>query len=309
MDQIPHQGQRPDRLKDPQILEIATRYGLVKDGRFPYEVNEVGGLRFIVDAEKPDLDEGEVPVYPYHDEGADILELVKDIFDQRKRVFSTCIDSFSGGGHSGLPILHAGIAEKLIGHDINPRAVRLAQANAALNEMPNTVFSQRSVTESVEPSEGNTLYIANPPFALRAQGTTLPVYRDGGDNALVLLRVFLHGVMRASQPGDVICGVLMSRGMQNTTEDGRDTVEAAALLDGILDQYGGRGSVSLYAGRKIYRGFNGKKEQDNPMPIDLLYLKADPNDPEDVRMWKEESERQKAQGVTTFGYYHYTIYR
>lgn len=286
---------------DKDVRAVAEEFGLFVDGHFPYEILEANGLRFIFEKQIAESKNVEIPVYPYQDEAEDILKLVSDIRTKRGRNFALCVDSFSGGGHSGLPIINARLADQLIGHDVNPKAIRLAQANAKLNKLSKTNFSIRSVKDGVEPSIGNTLYIANPPFTLKPPGIDLEVWEGGGEDGLSFWEIFIREALQTARSGDVICGVVFSR-----VRDGGEPEIERRLMD-LTTQYGGDYSVSLITGRKIWRGHNGKKEQQNPMSIEMMYVNADPSDTESVRLWKEDAENQKAQGFNKIGYYSFVI--
>lgn len=262
---------------------------------------EANGLRFLTDtAETVSL-----PVYPYHEEATDILDVALRIVAERRRSFSLCIDAFCGGGHSGLPMLHAKVAKYLVGYDINPRAIRFARANASFNGFANAQFYTKDIREGgLEYRPANTLWIANAPFALQPLGITLDPMRDGGRNGLELFEPFLQKTLRVAQPGDVLCGVLMSLINGDAT-----SIEADRLLERHRETYGYRLETQLLSDQLIWRGHNGKKEQQNPMPLDLIYTKANPQNHDEVQLWQEAAAQYRAAGWTRLGYYSFAIYR
>ena len=294
------------------IINIVRKHSLLvaEEGRLrlPYEIVSANELVFLTDPEKPHLKPGEMAVYPYHEEARDMLGIAHEIVKYREgKEFSSCVDSFSGGGHTGLPMVNSGIAMTLVGTDINPRAILLAKVNAELNELDHpTRFRVGSIYNGIAPPSGifgDTLYIANAPFALRPANVDLDVMRDGGEDGLTLLKVFAEKAVQIAKTGDAICGVLMSRIGVN------HQIEAEQYLQGLTRKYGGDLSLVLLAGRKVWRGYNGRKEQDNPMSLDMMYLKADPNDNTAIEAWREATRLHNKQGYDRYGYFGYAIFK
>ena len=284
------------------------------------------GVRLFVD-DRPEvkLSAGEQRVYPFVDEGEDILTTVRMVSEQEggKAKFDRVVDCFSGGGNSMLPVLKAGYAERGFGIDLNPRAVQLAGKNAQLNELDGrATFAEgdvNNVSQAVLESDGRTLFIANPPFALTTQekgraDVDLPgnaaethLMRAGGRDGLTLTRAYItqalakafaDRALQASKPGDVIVGVAYSR----IGTDG--SVELEKEIQAAL---GGRGTyqIQLIEDRTLWRGPNGRKEQPNPMPLTSMRIKGT-NDAQ-----REEYDVAAAnhlrEGFDRLGYYRYII--
>jgi hypothetical protein len=220
-----------------------------------------------------------------------------------------------------LPILQEGIADRGFGIDLNRRAVDLAQFNAQLNGLKDraTFMNEdvNKVTDSVLSSDERTLFIANPPFALttQADGTWdtdgIPneerLMRDGGRNGLTLTRAYVTQAlakayvaqtMEYAKPGDVIIGVAYSRiGVDEHVE----------LEEELQTLVGDRGEfvLELVEGEKLWRGANGKKEQDNPMSLTQMHVKGT------TASQKAEYDRAAAnhltEGYDRLGYYRYII--
>ncbi len=270
---------------------------------------EANGLIFRTDLEKPNLSVGESAVFPYSDEATILLEMAAKIKNRREKNFSFVIDPFCGDGKSGLPIVFNQIAEKLIGSDINSRAVDYARLNAQLNHLESkSCFSVGDIrNEGVKgpETEGNTLWIANPPFALKAKGASLDSMRDGGENGLTLTLAFVNQSLSASKPGDVILGIGYSR----IESDGR--VELEEELTKMIRKHGGQLQMVLLEGQKLWGGFNGKKEQENPMPIteELFALKADPSNQEEIEAYHRAAQFHNKAGFNKLGFFAYIIYK
>lgn len=294
------------------LKRFSEKFKLTKpDGSSKYEVKQANGLTFFTDPEKPKLEDGEMAVYPFFDEGEDLLRLVTRVVEEREKEgrgkLKVLVDPYSGGGHSGLPIIKKGLVEGAILGDINPRAIHLATANAELNGINDrTTVIERDILNDGLPdsdSPGNTLYIANPPFALTVEGYDEEVMRAGGPDGLTLTRSFASQAIEKAQPGDVIVGVAYSR----IKADG--TVELTAELEELTKKYGIKPEVSLMEGKNLWRGFNGKKEQPNPMPIneETFALKPDPANLKKVAAYKMAARFHNEQGYTRLGYFSYVI--
>lgn len=290
------------------LKKFSEKFKLTKpDGSSRYEVKQANGLTFFTDPEKPKLEDGEMAVYPFFDEGIQLSKIVSGVVAERGKKFDVTIDPFCGGGHSGLPMLGNDLTERVILSDLNPRATNLARANAELNGLGEraTILERDIVKDGLSDSDspGNTLFIANPPFALRAKGASMEKMRDGGPNGLTLTMSFASQAVEKAQPGDVIVGVAYSR----IGEDGK--IELTEELKKLIEEHGGDLEVSLIEGESLWRGFNGKKEQPNPMPIneDTFALKADPAKLDEVAAYKTAAQFHNKEGYTHLGYFSYII--
>ncbi|MCL4363920.1 hypothetical protein M1328_01630 [Patescibacteria group bacterium] len=280
-----------------------------------YEIQKRGNFIYLTDPEKPPLAEGEMEVYPYFDEALTLSRLVSGEVERRENKFSLAIDPFCGGGHSGIPMIANEFAEKASLSDINPRAVNLAKANLEINDIqkfspleknPRVSVELRDITKDGIPdsdSPGNTLYIANPPFALKAKGASMAVMRDGGENGLALTLSFAGQALEKSVHGDVIIGIGYSR----ITPEGE--IEMKRELEKLVSKFGGILDVSLLEGEALWRGFNGKKEQPNPMQIteETFSLKANPEKAEEVTAYETAARFHREQGYDKLGYFSYII--
>lgn len=152
---------------------------------------------------------------------------------------------------------------------------------------------------------GNTLWIANPPFALKAKGAHLELMRDGGENGLSLTLAFVNQSLALSKPGDVILGIGYSR----IGIDG--SIELEQELRKITQKQGGQLQIVLLEGQKLWRGFNGKKKQENPMSIteEVFAFKADPLNQEELYAYQMAAQFHNKAGFNKLGYYAYIIYK
>lgn len=270
----------------------------------PYNRLEACGLTFIIDSDPPSLQDG---VFPYSDEADILLELASKAKKNRNQLFDLVIDPFCGDGKSGLPMLSHGIAEKLVGTDINPRAIWFAKENAKLNHLESRscflvcdIIKNGLFNSNIT---GNTLWIANPPFALKAKGAPLEIMRDGGENGLLLTLEFVSKALKLSKPGDVIIGIGYSRIKSD------DTIEMEETFKELLKPYNAELKIELLENQKLWRGFNGKKEQDNPMPIteDTFIVKANPSNPLEINAYRLAARFHIKACYNQLGYYSYII--
>lgn len=285
------------------LLFIASALTL---GASPHSIR-MDDLVFITDSERPQLSPGEAAVFPYTDEASVLVEKALEIKLIRGKEFDLVIDPFCGDGKSGLPIVFHSVAKKLIGSDINPRAIEYAKMNAEINHLESrSYFSIRDILkDGVWESDcpGNTLWIANPPFSLKIPGVNVALMRDGGENGLKLTTAFVSRTLQAAKQGDVILGIGYSR----IRPDG--TMELEEELTKMTRKYGATVKITLLEGQKLWRGFNGIKEQENPSEItsEMLAQKADPLNQEEVRAYKKAAELHISAGYNRLGYYCYII--
>ncbi len=272
----------------------------------PHSVR-IDDLFFFTDSERPQLKDGEAAVFPYSDEASVLLEKALEIKRMRGKEFDLAIDPFCGDGKSGLPLVFYSVAKKLIGSDINPRAIAYAKSNAETNHLESkSHFSIRDILkEGVSESDcpGNTIWIANPPFSLKIPGASVALMRDGGDNGLRLTTEFVSRALQASKQGDVILGIGYSR----IRPDG--TLELEEELAKMAKTYGATVRISLLEGHKLWRGFNGVKEQENPAVFsgEMFAQKADPLNLKEVEAYQKAAELHIQAGYNRLGYYYYLI--
>jgi hypothetical protein len=108
------------------------------------------------------------------------------------------IGSFSGDSAldlctgSGVGALKAALAfDRVVGVDVNPRAINFARFNALLNDMDNCSFEQGDLYGPVGDRHFDTI-TANPPF-VPVPGSTELLYRDGGASGEDVLREIVAG--------------------------------------------------------------------------------------------------------------------
>lgn len=249
-------------------------------------------------------------VYPYFDEAFDLLQIAKSL----QTNFDYAIDPFCGGGNSLLPIIKQNIAKRGLGFDINPRAVKLARQNCKHNKLENSIeFYEHDIRNSIFTSSARTLFIANPPFALNAAQLVenklrkkyklFPMrnYRDGGESGLSFTKKFLEETIKVFKPQDCIIGLSYSLIDQN------GQIELESLIKNIIGN-SSEYKLELFTDRKIWRGFDKLKTQHNPMPVENITLKADPENIDELNLYKNAIKILSAAGWSQIGYYYYIIY-
>jgi hypothetical protein len=65
----------------------------------------------------------------------------------------------------------------------------------------------------------------------------------------------------------------------------------------------------LLKGQKLWRGFNGKKEQENPMQLteEIFAIKADPSNNHESEAYKKAAAVHLQSGYNQLGYYAYIL--
>ena len=122
-----------------------------------------------------------------------------------------------GTGSGAQAFLAARHSDRVVGLDLNPRALRLARLNAVLNDVGNVDWRQGDLFEPVR-GERFGLVVANPPFVISpVQDLT---YRDGGHAGDTLSRAVATGAaehLAAAGFASILCNWV--------TEPGADPVD------------------------------------------------------------------------------------
>jgi carbamoyltransferase len=111
------------------------------------------------------------------------------------------LDLCSGSGIQSL--VASRYSDEVVGVDINPRAIRFAQFNAALNGIENTTFVPGDLLEPVSHREFDRV-VSNPPFVPEVPGRSHLLYRDGGPDGERLLAQILSGASQVLAPGGLM---------------------------------------------------------------------------------------------------------
>ncbi len=138
---------------------------------------------FICDFNKPD--HVEEPVYSPGIESTILTEAMI------KQSCNTVLDLGTGTGI--LAILASEYSKRVVGVDVNPRAVYFAKLNLFLNGIDNVEFRLGSLYDSVN-SESFDQITASLPFEICS--STAKVYRDGGEYGDKILKDLLSGIKK-----------------------------------------------------------------------------------------------------------------
>ena len=162
-----------ERALAPLSLERAVDAGVLR-----LEADHAAGTVNIVPSEElllaSDPYEGEGAPRTDHVLGVSISSRVLAAITVRRQV-GCALDIGTGGGTHALAA--AAHAERVVGADVNPRALRFAEFNAALNRISNVDFREGSVFDPVE-GERFDLIVSNPPYVVSPDADY--VYRDSG---------------------------------------------------------------------------------------------------------------------------------
>lgn len=271
----------------------------------PVVPEELPDYVFFVDSNtKLKLEPGEERVYQFHEEARDL----RDTVQAKGEHYDEVVDACAGGGHSSIPYIKEGTADHVTAIDINPRAVELAKINAELNGVQNAIDYKQGDLNNGLPvlPDKKAAYIANVPFALKAVGVTLESMRDGGVDGLEVALAFARAALESAKSGDLIAGMIYSR--INTKEgliEGQNKIQT--LIDLAAQRSGKKYklNVSLVENAMLWRGANGRKEQQNPMSVDMTYVKG--RNPDEEQKYRDTAELYKQEGWDQIGYFRYTI--
>jgi SAM-dependent methyltransferase len=184
----------------PLPLEEAEALGLV--ARAPGEVRPRVGFAvtegLVLARDQPE--EGSLALRGDHVVGLNPPALLLARLTVRRRV-GRVLDLGCGGGVQSL--LAARHAERVVGVDLNPRAVAFARFNARLNGVSNAEFLEGDLYDPVR-GERFDLVVCNPPYVVSPE--THLLFRDGG------------------RPGDSLCAEIVRRAGDHLEEGGFATV-------------------------------------------------------------------------------------
>jgi hypothetical protein len=262
-------------------------------------------MTFLKDIATPDNKE---VVYPFHGESNDMIYAVRKFFPQRK--FSAAIECFAGAGHAGIKLRNAKILKDnapINAMDINPRAITLARANSAINgsdikyHLGNVISDGFRNFPEGDKKPGETIYFGNGPFALSTPLCNLATCRDGGSDGLEKNMAFIKAALEDGSPGDAIAGVAYSR---ISLTEGYEFEERLKLLQAKGHHFSYR--FEPVPGAKLWRGYNDKKEQANPMDLSAMVEKGAPGSA--IRdEYAAMAASYKVEGWEKLGYIRYAI--
>lgn len=243
---------------------------LVKNDALRVRVNLCDDQVFITDGLWIDPS---IRAFPFSDESTLVIRACEE--DDLMGWATTVIDPATGCGHSLLR--YRGAGARRYGYDRNGRALAYASINALLNGVDRSVFAVGDIHNGIPPVFGGAegervLVVANMPFALVPDSEQIARSAQGGRHGYELTTALIDAVddLRNSlAPSAELRCVILFYSIGN---QGRDSW----VVPEYAEERFGKDRVrwKLWEGEKLWR-VNGRKEQDNPMPLELLKLKAD----------------------------------
>lgn len=291
-----------------QVVTHSDSFRDELDGRLTYEpdyatIGNLPEMHFLKDVAQA----GEEPVYPHHGESNDIIYAIKRFFPGRK--FSAAIECFAGAGHGGIKLRNSDVLNlnaPIHSVDINPRAIALATANSTLNDA-NIQYQEVNVLRDgfhSLPDQakklGETIYFGNAPFALTTPKVHVEVCRDGGSDGLKKTIAFIQASLEDSSPKDAIVGVAYTRVGTSGNYEFEDRLKALQKDRNFTYK------IELVEGSKLWRGYNGKKEQDNPMDLNMMKTKGKEGS-DAYQEYERMAANYKEEGWDKLAYIRYAI--
>jgi hypothetical protein len=282
---------------------------LVKNDALRVKINLCGDQVFITDGLWVDPS---IRAFPFSDESDLVIQACEE---SGWMGWATCVvDPATGCGHNLLR--YRGDDVRRYGFDRNSRALAYAGINAALNGVASTSFANGDIRNGVPPvfdqeKDEKVLVVANMPFALVPNRDQIARSAQGGRHGYELTWELIDALDnlagQLSRGSELRCVILAySVGCEDT--------DSWVVPEYAAKRFGSAGTDwRLWPDEKLWR-VNGKKEQDNPMPLELLKLKADCRfyvrgdvDPEQLRReyeqltqaLAEEGHHDLAYGVIT----------
>jgi release factor glutamine methyltransferase len=98
-----------------------------------------------------------------------LVKQLEPVKDKKLSILDLC----TGSGCIALALARALPAAKIIGVDINPQAIALAESNKNHNRITNVLFVQSDLFASIEPTTVFDLIVSNPPYVTESEYTAL----------------------------------------------------------------------------------------------------------------------------------------
>lgn len=198
-----HEPQQPAELRSwlgEALVEFLLEMGtLVEDERGWRSIVSAtwfGGCLIFADARAYNViwpgDPPEDYVMPPGGDSAGLLRIAPDA--PRRHTLDLCC----GAGAQALAA--SAYSEQVTGIDLNPRALRFAGFNAALNGIGNVVFLRGDCYEPLGPARFDAIR-ANPPFVPWPKDEEVLLYRGGGDLGDEVVAKILAGAVDRLEPG------------------------------------------------------------------------------------------------------------
>jgi hypothetical protein len=189
--------------------------------------------------------------------------------------FATALDMGTGCGIQA--ILASCHTERVVGTDVNRRALSMARFNAWLNGVTNVEFREGSLYEPAG-SEQFDLLMANPPFVVSPETSLL--YRDGGGGADEMCRDVVGQAGKVLRPGGL--GVMMMNWVVH---------EGEQLFDGPRSWVEGGGTDALAIVNSTDDGETYARR--------WLGMNGVTPDPSEVARWTEHYRRLGISAIAT----------
>lgn len=243
---------------------------LVRNDALRVRINLLGDRVFITDGLWIDPS---IRAFPFSDESELVIRACEE--SGWMGWATTVIDPAIGCGHNLLRYRGEGV--RRYGFDVSTRALAYAGINAALNGVPSTSLAIGDIADGIAPvfeqgTDERVLVVANMPFALSPNPEEIAGTARGGQYGYELTTKLIDAIAalrgRLSRGSELRC-VILFYSVGNLAQNSWVVPEYATMRFG-----GERTEWRLWAEERLWR-VNGRKEQANPMPLELLKLKAD----------------------------------
>jgi methylase of polypeptide subunit release factors len=243
---------------------------LVKNDALRVRVNLRGRQVFITDGLWIDPS---IRAFPFSDESDLVVRTCEE--EDLMGWATTVIDPATGCGHNLLRYRGEGV--RRYGFDLNARALAYAGINALLNGVVEPSLAVGDIHNGIPPvfdqmKDERILVVANMPFALVPNPEQIARSAQGGRYGYELTTALIDAIdtlrTSLSRSAELRCVILFYT-VGNLAQDAWVVPRYAAMRFGKEHV-----RWKLWKDEKLWR-VNGRKEQDNPMPLQLLKLKAD----------------------------------
>lgn len=253
---------------DPATEEILMQAGIIK-ARYPNVVGysascrilDGGGMFITTDFDGPISDR----VFPWIDEGI----LLNDYLSSHStKEPSSVLNLCSGAGTVAIGAAKMWVNSKVLGIDINPRAVEYAHFNVQLNSVSSTTNFECKDLSNVENGKFE-LVVCVPPFAMHPEQHIEYSHSAGGKYGDDVVRKVLSVVNRYLTNDGRMVMLCYSLGDENLP-----TRVIEALQSNGWSREQAEAMIVPLKNERIWRFRGEKRIQKNPMPVQYMAIRA-----------------------------------
>lgn len=292
----------------PTLKHLLTGHALVSSGKLQVKIDRHFDRVHITDGFwVPALDR----VFPTCDESEIVCNAIRRLVPHSENLY--LLDPACGSGHHSLGLKD--YCSRRASFDVSGRALAFARFNSILNGDSRHLVAYGDIKdgiceEAIPLETSHMVFAVNMPFAIPPERSDAKVRfsfaQDGGNEgseftlaALSAIRKFMdRGLKYAALDAVVLCYSLGKELGDGNWSWSLESVAREHFPDSDV-------SFELLQEERLWR-VNGKKEQENPMPLEKIVLKADCRHTfsDSVRDQKRDAYSERVRELKSRGYSH-----